>query len=138
MTGAEALLADRALFEAEVFQNREAEPSIVRFDTLNLQFPSTNTWTGAQWRMSVGQSMTCFPAEEVAEIASSSGCFVVRVIDGDGICIGEFSVQTALSGFPSHSFCFLFRIDQDGMWSGHTLTRSFGRLVVAPHRFDPT
>jgi hypothetical protein len=108
---------------AEVFQHRGTKAETVQFNTLQLRFTSSNEWNDAQWEFAGDRSRRQFPASQVEEICSTSG---------------DFSIQAVLSGYPAHSFCFLFRADQDGMWSGHTVTKSFGQLVVVAYRFDPS
>ena len=126
------------MVEALLFKTGVADAEGVNFDALILRFSASHEWTGAVWEWGSGSSTAQFPAARIEEISSASVRFDATVIDGFGVCHGPFSIQTVICGFPSHTFCFLFYIDADGMWSGHTVAQSFGRIVVVPYRTDPT
>ena len=123
---------------AEVFQHPGTKAETVQFNTLQLRFTPSNEWNDAQWEFAGDRSRRQFPASQVEEICSTSGDFEINLFDGNGRSFGPFSIQAVLSGYPAHSFCFLFQADQDGMWSGHTVAKSFGQLVVVAYRFDPS
>jgi hypothetical protein len=124
--------------EALVFRRGESEGVSVFFDASILRFPASNEWSGAEWELVIGTSITKFSAWSIVEISVLQEGFEVKVIDGEGIYHGPYSIQAALCGYPSSTYCFLFHADEEGMWSGHTVTKSFGRIVVVPYRTDPT
>lgn len=126
------------MVEAQLFRQEGSEAVPVRFDSLTLRFPASNEWLGAIWELVSGASSTKFPAPSLAEIAAIEERFEASIIDGEGICHGPFSIQTVVCGYPNFTFCFLFHADAAGMWSGHTVAKSFGRIVVVPYRTDPT
>lgn len=126
------------MVDAEIFQHRGVTRQQIRFDTLVLRFTDDNQWRSATWEFSAGEVVTRLPAESIEEITAIAGHFDVSVIDGQGGMAGPFTVQSAMCGYPSHSFCFLFKVDDEDLWSGHTVTRSFGKIVCVPYRFDPT
>jgi hypothetical protein len=126
------------MVEALLFRHGSSEGVSVSFDALILRFPGSNEWLGAVWELVIGASTTKYPAASIEEISGLAGRFDARIMDGEGICHGPFSIQTVICGYPNSTFCFLFHADAEGMWSGHTVTRSFGRIVVVPYRTDPT
>lgn len=126
------------MVDAEIFRHRGTVRQPIRFDTLVLRFAEDNRWPSAVWEFVSGDEKTCLPAEPIEEITATSGEFDVTVIDGQGGRTGPLSIQAAMCGYPSHSFCFLFRVEDDDLWSGHTVTRSFGKIAMVPYRFDPT
>ena len=126
------------MIEAELFHYRGLPATTLRFDTICLRFSPGNDWHQARWEFSLGGSVTEIPTDEIEQISSNSAKFDVNVVDGSGTNIGQFSAQAIIRGFPSHSFCFVFAVDEDGMWSGISLNKSFGRVVVVPHRLDPS
>jgi hypothetical protein len=124
--------------EALVFRREESEGVSVCFEASILRFPASNEWSGAKWELVVGTSITKLRASSIAEISVLEGSFEVAVIDGEGMCHGPYLIQSVLCGYPNFTYCFLFHADEEGMWSGHTVTKSFGRIVVVPYRTDPT
>lgn len=110
----------------------------VNFDALTLRFSPSNEWADAVWELATGTSTMQFSAPSIEEIAGIADRFDAKVIDGRGVCRGSFSIQTVIRGFPNAAFCFLFQADPEGMWSGHTVAKSFGEIVVVPYRTDPT
>jgi hypothetical protein len=126
------------MVEALLFRHGSSEGVSVNFDALILRFPASSEWPGAVWELVIGTSTTTFPAPSIEEISALAERFDARVIDGKGISHGPFSIQTVICGYPNSTFCFLFHADAEGMWSGHTVTRSFGGIVVVPYRTDPT
>jgi hypothetical protein len=126
------------MVEALLFVKGEAEGISVYFDALALRFSPSNEWADAVWELATATSTTQFSAASIEEIAGIVDRFDAMVIDGRGACHGPFSIQTVICGYSNSTFCFLFHADAEGMWSGHTVTRSFGRIVVVPYRTDPT
>lgn len=126
------------MIRAELFEHRGTKPITVQFDSLRLRFSSSNDWDGAQWEFVSDTGVDRFPASQIEEISSELNSFEISVFDGKGRSKGSFTVQAVLCRYPTHSFCFLFRADEDGMWSGHTVAKSFGQLVVVAHRLDPS
>ncbi len=126
------------MIEAQLFMHGSSEGVSVSFDALTLRFPASNDWPGAVWELAIGTSTKTFSAPSIEEISGLAERFDARVIDGEGICHGPFSIQCVICGYPNSTFCFLFHADAEGLWSGHTITRSFGAIVVVPYRTDPT
>ncbi len=126
------------MIEALLFTPGDPKTKSVKFDTLVLRFSATNEWAEAVWELVIETSTKQFPAASIEEISSLAECYDATVIDGRGVSHGPFSIQTVICGYPSHTFCFLFHVDAGGMWSGHSVTRSFGESVVVPYRTDPT
>jgi hypothetical protein len=123
---------------AEVFAHRGTQPKTIKFNTLQLRFSSSNDWNDAKWEFISDTSTNRFATSKIEEICSKSSNFEIKLFDGSGRSMGSFLIQAVLCGYPTHSFCFLFRADEDGMWSGHTVAKSFGQIVVVAHRFDPS
>ena len=126
------------MVEAQLFGPGSSEGVSVSFDALTLRFPASNAWSDAVWELSTDTSTRKFPSASVAEISADTRHFHVSIIDGQGIRYGPFLIQSVMCGYPDHTYCFLFHADQEGMWSGHTITKSFGRIVVVPYRTDPS
>jgi hypothetical protein len=124
--------------ESQLFVQGSSEAVRIAFDTLILRFPVSNQWSGASWELVTGASVIQFTAPSLAEIAGLAERFEARIVDGEGTCHGPFLITTVICGFPHSTFCFLFHADSAGMWSGHTVTTSFGRIVIVPYRTDPT
>ena len=126
------------MVEALLFMPGVLEGRPVDFDALILRFSASNEWSGAVWELVIGTATQRYPAVALDEISSLTERFDASVIDGRGICHGPFSIQSTICGYPSHTLCFLCHVDAEGMWSGHTIARSFGRIAVVPYRTDPT
>ena len=126
------------MFEAEIFQHRGTLRRAIRFETLSLRFAEDNRWESAIWEFDTDQGAISLAVGPIEEITSTVGLFDVTVIDGQGGYSGPLTVQSAMCGYPHHAFCFLFRVDADDLWSGHTVARSFGQIAVVPYRFDPS
>ncbi len=126
------------MVEALLFLQGGSEGMSVNVDALILHFSPSNGWPDAVWELKIGTSTKRFPAASIEEISGLAERFDARVIDGAGECHGPYSIQTVICGYPNSTFCFLFHADAEGMWSGHTVTKSFGGIVVAPYRTDPT
>jgi hypothetical protein len=126
------------MIEAELFHHRGMPATILRFDAINLRFALGNEWHQAKWEFLLGGAVTEIPTDQIEQISSNSVNFDLNVVDGSGRNLGQFTAEAIIVGFPSHSFCFVFSADEDGMWSGISLNKSFGRLVVVPHRLDPS
>jgi hypothetical protein len=126
------------MVEALLFVKGEAEGTPVNFDALTLRFSLSNEWADAVWELATATSTKQLSAPSIEEIAGIVDRFDAKVIDGRGVCQGPFSIQTVIGGFPHAAFCFLFQADTEGMWSGYTVAKSFGEIVVVPYRTDPT
>jgi hypothetical protein len=125
-------------FEADLFKHGSIIPTTVHFEALLLRFAPGNNWDEAHWEFSIAGSTIGVPACQLTELSTKCDRFEVKVVDGSGEVAGSFSVQTVMGGYPRHCYCFLFCADNEGMWSGHTVRKSFGQLVVVRHRFDPS
>ncbi len=126
------------MVEAEIFQNNGTVRRTIRFDSLILRFGVENRWEHAAWEFLADGEVTRLPAEPIEEITAIASRFEIMVIDGQGNKTGPLTVESVMCGYPAHSLCFLFRVDEDDLWSGHTVTRSFGKIAVVPYRFDPS
>ncbi len=125
------------MVDAQWFGSGSSEGVSISFDTLTLCFPTSNEWSDAVWELRSGNSIRHLPAASTESIAGVGERFDVRVVDGRGPVHGPFSVQTVLCGYPNFTLCFLFHADAEGFWSGHTVAKSFGAIVVVPYRADP-
>jgi hypothetical protein len=124
--------------EVELHRHRGTAPKTVVLETVRLRFAAGNDWHEAEWEFSSGSVITRLPADEIDEFSTRSDRFDMEIIDGNGKRFGPFPIEAMLRGYPSNSLCFLFCADEQGVWSGHTVSRSFGQVVVVPHRFDPS
>jgi hypothetical protein len=124
--------------EAEVYRHRGTAASVVQFDRVTLRFAQGNEWRHASWEFILNGSKASIPGVEIEELATRSNRFDIDVIDSKGRRSGPFEIEAISTDYPPHCFCFLFSQDDDGMWAGHTVSRSFGELVVIPYRFDPS
>lgn len=121
--------------DAEVFRFGGADRTPLRFSRLELEFAPGNRWDQARWRFDTPEGQQCFPANEVDAITATNGLFDIDLIDAVGT--RRLRAESVLSDFPAGSLCFVYAEDADGWWTGHTITRSFGKIVVAYCSLDP-
>jgi hypothetical protein len=126
------------VIEGELFKHRGVPPLLLRFQSVELRFTAGNNWQEAKWKFFDDDSINEISTENVEQISTTSSLFNIKIVDGENQSVGDFTTHSIICGFPSHSFCFIFVIDEDGMWSGSTISRSFGKLVAVPYRFDPS
>lgn len=108
------------------------------FEALRLEFVAGAAWSQAHWVFEAEGRAERLRAETVSEISSIGLQPFTLSVQGDGQPLGAFEVVGVIAGEPTGAHCLIYKVRDDGVWSGHAISSFAGRAVLVPYGYDPT